>query len=125
MNRPEDYLLPDGSVIVPPALARWIEIKARIDGAMRSRVKLAHPERHPFLQALHQSAMSASGTKSTDGRNDNEELWMTTAQAAVELGKTDRCVRRWCQQGTRLKARKHGRAWLVRRVDVETLRTAA
>nr|WP_237082917.1 helix-turn-helix domain-containing protein [Mycobacteroides abscessus] len=49
---------------------------------------------------------------------------MTTAEAAVELGKTDRCVRRWCEQGG-LKARKHGRIWLVRRVDVETLRRAA
>ncbi|WP_157932889.1 helix-turn-helix domain-containing protein [Mycobacteroides abscessus] len=49
---------------------------------------------------------------------------MTAAEAAVELGKTDRCVRRWCEQG-RLKACKHGRIWLVRRVDVETLRRAA
>ncbi|WP_255792434.1 helix-turn-helix domain-containing protein [Mycobacteroides abscessus] len=49
---------------------------------------------------------------------------MTTTEAAVELGKTDRCVRRWCEQGT-LIARKHGRVWLVRRVDVETLRAAA
>ncbi|WP_157929194.1 helix-turn-helix domain-containing protein [Mycobacteroides abscessus] len=49
---------------------------------------------------------------------------MTTTEAAVELGKTDRCVRRWCEQG-RLKACKHGRVWLVRRVDVETLRAAA
>ncbi|WP_100520636.1 helix-turn-helix domain-containing protein [Mycobacteroides abscessus] len=125
MSRPEDYLLPDGSVRVPPALARWIEIKARIDGAMRSRVKLAgHPVLHPFLLALHQSAMSASGTKSARGQGHHEELWMTTAEAAVELGKTDRCVRRWCEQGT-LIARKHGRVWLVRRVDVETLRAAA
>lgn len=124
MSRPEDYLLPDGSVRVPPALARWIEIKARIDGALRSRVKLADPHRHAFLLALHQSAMSASGTKPTDPQNDNEELWMTTTEAAVELGKTDRCVRRWCEQKL-LKARKHGRVWLVRRVDVETLRAAA
>lgn len=124
MSRPEDYLLPDGSVRVPPALARWIEIKARIDGAMRSRVKLADPHRHTFLLALHQSAMSASGTKSAPRQGHHEELWMTTTEAAVELGKTDRCVRRWCEQG-RLKARKHGRTWLVRRVDVETLRAAA
>ncbi|ANN97516.1 DNA binding domain, excisionase family [Mycobacteroides abscessus subsp. massiliense] len=124
MSRPEDFLLPDRSVVVPPAMARWIEIKARIDGAMRSRVKLADPRHHAFLLALHQSAMSASGTKSTDPQNDNEELWMTTTEAAVELGKTDRCVRRWCERD-RLKARKHGRVWLVRRVDVETLRAAA
>ncbi|WP_165803272.1 helix-turn-helix domain-containing protein [Mycobacteroides abscessus] len=87
-------------------------------------MKLADPHRHAFLLALHQSAMSAGGTKSTDPQNDNEELWMTTTEAAVELGKTDRCVRRWCEQG-RLKACKHGRVWLVRRVDVETLRAAA
>ncbi|WP_207544315.1 helix-turn-helix domain-containing protein [Mycobacteroides chelonae] len=87
-------------------------------------MKLADPHRHAFLLALHQSAMSASGTKSAVNEADNEELWMTTTEAAVELGKTDRCVRRWCEQKL-LKARKHGRVWLVRRVDVETLRAAA
>jgi excisionase family DNA binding protein len=121
------HLLPDGSVIVPPRIAAWLEDKAGMLPERRIMLRGTDPEAYEVLAALHLSALSrggtgeaiirsANGTRMVKSPNDiqQSEEWLTTAEAAEMTGVTDRCIRKWIAT-QRLPARRHGGRWLVNR----------
>ncbi|MBN7402846.1 Helix-turn-helix domain [Mycobacteroides abscessus subsp. abscessus] len=118
-----DYLDEHGNLRVPPRYARYLENRAEITSAVRDRVKMSDPAGWLFLQALHISAsLAASGNKSPAPQPGQASL-LTTAEAAVEIGKSARCVRQWCKTG-HLQAQRQGRDWMIRRVDLEALKAS-
>ena len=107
------------SVIVPPRVARWLEKQAGITDELRGRVRRSNPEAYVVLAALHISARSDSGTNDAGAQQDSASLaaWMSTSEAAKALGVTDRCIRKWCHNGT-IQATLAGGRWLVHRKAV-------
>lgn len=65
-----------------------------------------------FITALERLAGTTHGASSTPSQ------WLTTQQAAVRLGVTERRVVQLCAKGT-LRARKHRGRWQVAEVDVD------
>jgi excisionase family DNA binding protein len=106
----------DGSVIIPPRMARWLEKQAGMTADRRARLYFTDIEAYEVLLALHLVARSDCGTERVVGQHNTQqsELWMSTSQAAKTLGVTDRCVRKWCATG-RLRATLSGSRWLIDR----------
>lgn len=105
----------DGSVIIPPRIARWLENACILTADRRVRLRDADPDAYIALAALHLSALRADcGTDHVAGQRNTEEseIWLSTKQAAKALNITDRCVRKWCTTG-RLHAEMVGARWLV------------
>lgn len=104
----------DGSVIVSPRVARWLEKQAAMTADRRRRLYFADPEAYEVLSALHFAARSERGTGSVTGQQNTQESkpWMDSKEAANALGVTDRAVRMWCKNG-RLHAVLSGGRWLV------------
>lgn len=114
-TRIAQHITGDGSVIIPPRIARWLEQNSGMTADRRIRLRDTDPEAYVALAALHLSALgSDSGTKDAAPQSVSASLnmWMSTKQAAKALGVTDRCIRKWCTTG-RLHAELVGAHWLV------------
>ena len=112
----------DGSVIVPPRMAAWLDQKADVTGDRRIALRDTDPVAYEVLAALRLASLayrSGSGTKLAvvqPGRQESE-TWLTTVEAASMLGVTDRAVRKRIAAG-RLPAVKPGGRWLINRTHI-------
>jgi excisionase family DNA binding protein len=110
----------DGSVIVPPRIAAWLEQHAGVTGDLRVRLRGMDPEAYEVLAALHLAALhhssSAAGTKVDRSQRftTRSRVLLTTSEAAQQANVTDRCIRKWIAEG-RLLGTKHGGRWLIER----------
>jgi excisionase family DNA binding protein len=105
----------DGSAIISPRVARWLEDTCKLTADRRIMLRDTDPDAYVVLAALHLAALrSDSGTNHAGAQHDKPELktWMSTSEAAKALNVTDRCVRNWCTTG-RLHAETVGARWLV------------
>ncbi|OBK70277.1 helix-turn-helix domain-containing protein [Mycobacterium sp. 1274761.0] len=110
----------DGSAIVPPRIARWLEKQTGMTADRRIRLRDSDPEAYIALTALHVAALrSDTGTNDAAPQRVHADLnmWMSTSEAAKALGVTDRCIRKWCRTG-RLRAVLAGSRWMVDRTTV-------
>lgn len=110
----------DGSVIIPPRMARWLEKQAGITADRRIRLRDNDPEAYVVLAALHLAALSSgNGTNhaAAQGVSASSNVWMSTGEAATALGVTDRCVRKRCKAG-QLPAVRSGSRWLINRATL-------
>lgn len=108
-------LTSDGSVIIPPRIARWLELNAGMTADRRIRLRDNDPEAYVVLAALHLSALSSEfGTEDAAQQPNQPQLvqWVSSRQAADTLNVTDRCIRKWCNTG-RLHAQQIGSRWLI------------
>lgn len=108
----------DGSVVVPPRIAAWLESQTGLTADRRINLRTTDPVAYEVLAALHLAALhhrSGNGTETAVGQEHPQEssLWITTSQAALRLGVTDRAIRKWCANG-RLSATRFGSRWLIR-----------
>jgi excisionase family DNA binding protein len=125
------HVTADGSVIVPPRIAHWLETKAGITADWRDRLRDTDPEAHAVMVEFHAAALrhgrrSDCGTNSVVGQRQGPPLktWIGTAEAARALNVTDRCVRKWCRSG-RLPATVSGGRWLINRNDLTAYKLTA
>lgn len=117
----------DGSVIIPPRIARWLEEQAGMTADRRIRLRITDPEAYVVLAALHLSALhSDCGTSQVATQQDTKQsdMWLSTKQAANALGVTDRCIRNWCTTG-QLHAELIGARWLVNPHSIVALKHIA
>ncbi len=116
----------DGSVIISPRIARWLEQQAGITADRRIRLRETDLEAYVTLAALHLAALSSDcGTNDAVAQTHRTELgmWMSTREAAKALGVTDRCIRKWCTTG-QLHAELVGARWLINPISIALTRTA-
>lgn len=108
------WMTSDGSVVVPPRIAKWLDKQTGMTADRRARLFFADPEAFEVLYALHRAARSERGTETVAGQRNTKqsETWLSTNEAAKALHVTDRCVRKWCKAG-RLDAVLAGSRWLV------------
>ncbi|MEZ0382167.1 helix-turn-helix domain-containing protein [Mycobacterium sp. pW045] len=124
-DRIASHIGPDGAVMVPPRIAHWLETQAGLTADRRINLRAADPAAYEVLAALHLSALShrsGSGTKPAAAQPKPQESnpWMTTTQAAEQLGVTDRAIRKWCRNG-RIPAKRHGCRWLIHSRHLNTV----
>jgi excisionase family DNA binding protein len=118
------YITPDGWAIVPPQIAHWLEKRAEVNAGTRARLRETNWDAYLVLTSLHAVALqyrrSDPGTNTAVGDHErsDSEVWMSTSEAAAELGVTDRCIRKWIHN-KRLQAIKPGCRWLINRNDVD------
>ena len=126
-------ITPSGAVVVPPRIAHWLEQKAGVTADRRIALRGTDAEAYEVLAALrlaalsHDSARADIGPKGVAGQASPQELeeqWITTLDAAQELGIDARTIRKWIATG-RLQARRHGGRWLIRRNDLQIHKFAA
>lgn len=126
------HMLPEGSVLVPPRIAKALDEQLGILSERRIMLRASDPEAYEVLSALHLSAlgykqnvfrpkpqsqvMSDIGQKGADEHvvQQQSNYWLTTLDAAELTGVHDRTIRRWIA-AQRLPARRHGGRWLVHR----------
>jgi excisionase family DNA binding protein len=123
------HITVEGSVIVPPRIAWWLEQKAGVTADKRISIRDTDPLAYEVLAALHIAALSLgseNGTKHAVGQAKQQESdqWLTTAEAATELGVTDRAIRKQIATG-RLPARRRGWQWQINRTDLHVQAFAA
>lgn len=109
------HITADGSAIIPPRIARWLEQNSGITADRRIRLRDNDPDAYVALAALHLSALSSdNGTDHVAGQQNTKqlEMWLSTKQASNAAGVTDRCIRKWCTTG-RLHAQLVGGRWLI------------
>lgn len=111
------HVQPDGSVTVPPRIAYWLESQAGLTADRRINLRTSDPVAYEILAALHLAALhhrSGSGTETAVAHQNPPEsnTWITTTQAAAQLGVTDRAIRKWCTAG-RIPAIRCGGRWLI------------
>lgn len=117
----------DGSAIIAPRIAHWLEKQCRITPDRRINLRTTDPDAYVVLTALHLAALcSDSGTNHAAVQPNQREsnVWMSTSEAAKALGVTDRCVRKWCLSG-RLDATMSGSRWLINRNSITALKAAS
>ena len=105
----------DGSAIIPPRIAHWLEQNSGMTADRRMRLRDTDPEAYVALAALHLSALhSDSGTEQVAAQQNTAQsaMWLSTKAAAQALNVTDRCIRNWCTTG-RLHAELVGARWLI------------
>ncbi|MDQ1201086.1 helix-turn-helix domain-containing protein [Rhodococcus sp. SORGH_AS_0303] len=108
-------LTSDGSVIVPPRIARWLDGQSGMTADRRIRLRTTDREAYVVLTALYLAAIgSANGTKDDASQRYRQDYnqWVSTKEAAAMLDVTDRCIRKWCATG-RIHAEQVGARWLV------------
>lgn len=126
-ERISQHIQPDGSVVIPPRIAAWLEDTCKLTADRRIRLRDTDPEAYIALAALHLSAISSD--RGTDQVGEQQtttqsEMWLTTKQAATALNVTDRCIRKWCATG-QLHAEQVGARWLINRNSITIKNTAA
>lgn len=117
----------DGSAIVSPRMAKWLEKQAGMTADRRIGLRHTDPDAYVVLTALHLAALrSDCGTESSAAQQNTEQstAWMSTKEAAKAFGVTDRCIRKWCEIG-RLHAERPGGRWLINRNTPAVLDIAA
>ena len=112
-------LTADGSVVVPPRVAAWLEKKAGMTSDRRIAIRSTDPDAYAVLAALHIAALSHrsdNGTKHVAAQSPQQQsdLWFTTTEVASLLRVTERAIRKWCAVG-RLPATKIGGRWVINR----------
>jgi|SRR6185369_1429019 excisionase family DNA binding protein len=127
--RISSHVTANGSVIVPPRIAHWLETKAGVTAEWRDRLRDTDLEAHQVMAALHWAATehrSDTGTNSVVGhrKRPESEGWLSTTEAAHEMKVTDRCIRKWIHTG-RLPAIMSGARWLIKRNDLHVFRLTA
>jgi excisionase family DNA binding protein len=115
-------LTQDGCAIVSPRMARWLERELKMTADRRILMRDSDPEAYEVFVALHFAATgfrSDLGTNHAAGQPDQAQLkaWISTGDAADEIGVTDRCIRKWCNTG-RLPATWSGNRWWINRNDI-------
>jgi excisionase family DNA binding protein len=123
------HITSEGSVVVPPRIAHWLEQKAGVTSDRRIAIRDTDPEAYEVLAALHLAALqhrSDLGTKRAGGQGTPEDCkqWLTTAEAANEAGVTDRCIRNWITRG-QLPATRNGWQYLIDRTHLNIRALAA
>jgi excisionase family DNA binding protein len=119
----------EGSVIVPPRIADWIEEQIGLVSERRIALADTDPLAYAVLSALRMIALShrsGNGTKLAEAQPSSEDsnVWLTTSDAAAELGVTDRAIRKWIAQN-QLPAHRYGGRWLINRTDLQAQAFAA
>lgn len=119
----DGLVLPDGSVLIPPDVARELLRPLVLGLATRCRadgINLS-PRTIGLLHAPHNSAehQGSSGTGTPDPGPATVEL--TAPEAAELLACSPEYVRRLARTG-RLSGRRAGRAWLINRDSLNTYR---
>lgn len=124
---------PDGSVVVPAAVADGMLRLLVLGVTTASRMNAGGSPSVAVLEVLHalnmaavkadEVPMSVSGPKSDEtGIIEVQGVtWQTCSEVAALLQCTERSVRRACEQG-RLPAKKTGRQWLIREDHLDTYR---
>ncbi|WP_138999465.1 helix-turn-helix domain-containing protein [Rhodococcus zopfii] len=119
----EHYLHGDGHVVIVPArVAAWLERRVALN-RVRIDARGLDPEIDAVLGALRISALvwrsAATGTEDTTPPEPDatSNQWMSTTQAAIHLGITDRAVRKAIATGT-LNAENTGGRWRIHRDDI-------
>ncbi|OFJ55178.1 helix-turn-helix domain-containing protein [Mycolicibacterium grossiae] len=110
----------DGSVSVPPRIARWLEKQVQMTADRRAILRSTDPEAYEVFVALHLAALGAEcGTNTAAAQTNTADLtmWMSTSEAAERHGVGERCIRKWCRTG-RIHAVMTGGRWLVRNTIV-------
>ncbi len=102
----------DGSAIVPPRIARWIETTCRLTADRRMMLRTTDPDAYVALTALHLAALRSENGTEHVAAQQNTTRWISTTEAAQTLGVTDRCIRKWCTT-SRLHAQRIGGRWLI------------
>ncbi|BBY33359.1 hypothetical protein BST33_10030 [Mycolicibacter minnesotensis] len=123
------HINPDGTVSVPPRIAYWLESQAGLTADRRIGLRMTDPEAYEALAALHIVALShgsASGTKPAEAQDESADLtqWITTQQAAAQLGITTRAIRKRCTAG-QLQATRHGNRWLIQTAQLNSHKLTA
>lgn len=111
------HIASDGSVIIPPRMARWLDKQSGMTADRRILLRDTDPDFYVVLAALRIVALRSDiGTDDaeTQPNRPNLNMWMTTSEAADALNVTDRCIRKWCKTG-RLRAVLSGSRWLINR----------
>lgn len=111
------HITTDGSVLVPPRIAAFLEHRAGLTGERRILLRDTDPAAYEVLAALHLAALahrSGDGTKDAEPQPNQPHWtqWLTTSQAAQQVGVTDRCIRKWIRHN-KLPATRHGDRWLI------------
>ncbi|PQM52036.1 helix-turn-helix domain-containing protein [Mycolicibacter virginiensis] len=117
----------DGSAIISPRMARWLDRKSGMTEDRRINLRTTDPDAYVALTALHISACySGNGTEPTAAQPNTaqSEMLMTTTAAAQALNVTDRCIRKWCAAG-KLHARRVGGRWLIDSNSITALKATA
>lgn len=110
----------DEGVLVSWRMALWLEKEIHMTADRRILMRDADPDAYEVLAALHIGAFrSDCGTNDAAGQPNQTQLetWMSTREAAREIGVTDRCIRKWIDTG-RLRATMAGNRWLINRNDI-------
>lgn len=113
----------NGSAVIPPRIARWLEQECNLTAGRRYRLRSTDVEAYEVLSALHLAALCSDiGTNHAEAQQHRQELgmWLSTSEAAKALNVTDRCVRNWCKTG-RLHAVQPGSRWLINRNTLNLL----
>lgn len=121
-------LLPDGSVLVPPAMAPWLEIQLReqLRKARGNPTALAVAVLKAFTVSaeLYESAGQSSFSGTTLGASgrivvgEMGDPFLTSGQAAELTERTERGIRKACESGL-LPAQKFGNVWHIRPKDLD------
>lgn len=127
---PGAYLHGDGPaciVIVPARIANWLATRTNLS-EVRINSRGTDPEVYAVLAALHRAGLawrtSATGSSApAEPEAATPSKWMSTTQAALQLGVTDRAIRLAIGQH-RLPAENLDGRWRITREDLEHYRAA-
>ncbi|MFT4282523.1 helix-turn-helix domain-containing protein [Microbacterium sp.] len=116
---PSAFIAPSGDVMVPPDLAFILTTMGHLDDFQR-HVRGRNPRLDAALEALRVAGVRWAG--SDRGSDDAEPAevpseWLTTAQAADQIGCSPRWVRALIDE-KKLQAMWAAGAWAIRREDV-------
>jgi excisionase family DNA binding protein len=127
---PGAYLHGDGPtciVIVPARIANWLATRTNLSD-VRISARGTDPEVYAVLAALHRAGLAWRTSVTGSAAPAEPEAtalskWMSTTQAAHQLGVTDRAIRLAITQH-RLPAENVDGRWRITREDIEHYRAA-
>jgi excisionase family DNA binding protein len=125
-TQPDDLVLPDGTVLIPPDVARellrplvlGLAARCRADGTTLS------PRTVRLLHALHNAAEHQASSVTGTPTPATATVELTAPEAAQLIGCSTEYVRRLARTG-RLHGRRAGTAWLIDRTSLDTYRHGA
>jgi len=128
--RPAEHYVHTGTVVIVPArIAALFTERLGLGAKLRASVRGQDPELDSILVALGVASAAwrstAIGTATTAPPEEDPQLdqWCGTAEAAEQLGKSERGIRKMILE-KRLPAERIGRAYRIRRTDIEHARAA-